>query len=167
MEADSQSHLFNFKLSQVVHQVTTTYTSALQFAFWFIQVSTHTSISPSPSPLLRFHFLLLCILLFKSLQASKIYFISQVTCAIPAFKYDIDTLVGQQMTTSNSTNPPMPAPIQDALSSGSNQTDTPSTFVDDTSDAGRFTVASISFAYFINILLLLLSQVSFYPLIRT
>ena len=131
--------------------MTTTYTSALQFAFWFIQVSKHFS---PPSPLLRFHFV-------------KIDLLSQVTCAIPAFKYDIDTLVGQQMTTSNSTNPPMPAPIQDALSSGSNQTDTPNTFVDDTYDAGRFTVASISFAYFINILLLLLSQVSFYPLIGT
>ena len=86
--------------------------------------------------------------------------ISQVICAIPAFMYDINSLSGQQMAMSNSTNSQMPAPIQDALSSGSNETDTTNTFVDETSDAGRFTVASISFAYFINILLLLLSQVS-------
>ena len=85
---------------------------------------------------------------------------SQVICAIPAFMYDVNNLVGQQMTMSNSTNSQMPAPIQDALSSGSNETDTTNMFVDETSDAGRFTVASISFAYFINILLLLLSQVS-------
>ena len=90
-----------------------------------------------------------------------------MTCAIPAFKYDIDGLVGPQMATSNSTNPQMPAPIQDALSSMSNKTDMPNMLLDETSDAGRSTVASISFAYFINILLLLLSQVSFYPLIRT
>ena len=74
--------------------------------------------------------------------------------------YDINSLVGQQMAMSNSTNSQMPAPLQDALSSGSNETDTTTMFVDETSDAGRFTVASISFAYFINILLLLLSQVS-------
>ena len=76
--------------------------------------------------------------------------------------FDVDNLVGQQMTMSNSTNAQMPAPIQDALSSGSNQTDTTNIFVEETTDAGRFTVASISFAYFISILLLLLSQVSFY-----
>ena len=29
-----------------MHQVTTTFTSAFQFTFWFIQVGTHTSISP-------------------------------------------------------------------------------------------------------------------------
>ena len=66
------------------------------------------------------------------------------------------------MAMDNNTNAQMPAPIQDALSSGSNETDTTNTFVDETSVAGRFTVASISFAYFINILLLLLSQVSLY-----
>ena len=74
--------------------------------------------------------------------------------------FDVDSLVGQQMPMSNSTNPRMPAPIQDALSSGSNTTDARNIFLDEPSEAGRFTAASISFAYFINILLLLLSQVS-------
>ena len=87
-----------------------------------------------------------------------------MTCAIPAFKYDIDTLVGQQMLMTNGTNPEIPAPVQDALSS-SNETDpvgSSEIFLDGTSDGGRFSVASISFVYFLNILLLLLSQVSFY-----
>ena len=89
-----------------------------------------------------------------------------MTCAIPAFKYDIDTLVGQQMLMTNGTNPEIPAPVQDALSSsGSNETDPDGSseiFLDEASDGGRFSVASISFVYFLNILLLLLSQVSFY-----
>ena len=75
--------------------------------------------------------------------------------------FDVDNLVGQPMAMSNGTNAQIPAPIQDALSSGSNETDTTNILVEEATDAGRITVASISFAYFIDILLLLLSQVSF------